>query len=38
LNPGWTQYDQLKELVAGARKDGCKACAEAASVKNEKKS
>src|SRR5208337_4802305 len=38
MNPGWTQYDQLKELVAGARKDGCKACAEAASVKNEKKS
>jgi protein-disulfide isomerase len=27
VNPGWTQYDQLKELVAGARKDGCKACA-----------
>ena len=27
VNPGWTQYDQLKELVAAARKDGCKACA-----------
>ena len=29
VNPGWTQYEQLKELVAGARKDGCKACAAA---------
>jgi len=38
MNPGWTQYDQLKELVAGARKDGCKACAEATGVKDDKKS
>ncbi|MGO9484472.1 MAG: DsbA family protein [Rhodomicrobium sp.] len=26
VNPGWTQYDQLKELVAESRKEGCKAC------------
>lgn len=38
INPGWTQYDQLKELVADARKDGCKACAAAASAKDDKKS
>ena len=38
MNPGWTQYEQLKELVANSRKDGCKACAEAAGVKDEKKS
>ncbi len=38
MNPGWTRYDQLKELVDEARKDGCKACAEAKAVKDEKKS
>ncbi|MFY9642331.1 MAG: DsbA family protein [Rhodomicrobium sp.] len=38
INPGWTQYDQLEELVSEARKDGCKACAAAGSVKDEKKS
>ncbi|MGO9983214.1 MAG: DsbA family protein [Rhodomicrobium sp.] len=37
-NPGWMQYDQLKKLVGDARKDGCKACAEANAVKDEKKS
>jgi protein-disulfide isomerase len=25
-NPGWTRFDQLKQLVDEARKDGCKAC------------
>jgi len=38
VNPGWTKYDQLKELVENARKAGCKACAEAASVNDAKKS
>jgi protein-disulfide isomerase len=37
-NPGWTRYEQLKELVEDARKAGCKACAGASSVKDEKKS
>ncbi len=38
INPGWTQYDQLQELVSDARKDGCKACAAANGAKDEKKS
>ncbi len=38
INPGWTQYDQLEELVSAARKEGCKACAAADSVKDDKKS
>ncbi len=38
LNPGWTQFDQLEELVAQARKDGCKACAATEGAKDEKKS
>ncbi len=40
-NPGAADYDQLKQLVEDARKDGCKACAEAAApagAKDEKKS
>ncbi len=40
-NPGAADYDQLKQLVDEARKDGCKACAEAAApagAKEEKKS
>jgi protein-disulfide isomerase len=37
VNPGWTQFDQLKELVGDARK-GCKACADASGAKAEKKS
>ncbi len=37
-NPGWTQFDQLKELVGDARKAGCKACAAEHSAKDEKKS
>jgi protein-disulfide isomerase len=40
-NPGAADYDQLKQLVDDARKDGCKACAEAAApngAKDEKKS
>ncbi len=40
-NPGAADYDQLKQLVDETRKDGCKACAEAASpssAKDEKKS
>ncbi len=38
LNPGWTQFEQLKELVSEARKEGCKACAAAGSAKDDKKS
>lgn len=38
INPGWTQYDQLKELVTEARKNGCKACSGADGAKDEKKS
>ena len=38
VNPGWTQYEQLKDLVSEARKDGCKSCAAAGGVKEEKKS
>ena len=38
VNPGWTQYEQLKDLVSEARKDGCKSCAAADGVKDEKKS
>ncbi len=38
INPGWTQYDQLEELVSDVRKEGCKACAAAGSAKDEKKS
>ena len=38
VNPGWTQYEQLKDLVSEARKDGCKSCAAAGGVKDEKKS
>jgi protein-disulfide isomerase len=37
-NPGWTRYEQLKELVEDARKAGCKACAGGSSAKDEKKS
>ncbi len=37
-NPGWTKYEQLKELVDDARKTGCKACVSANSAKDEKKS
>jgi protein-disulfide isomerase len=37
-NPGWTRYEQLKELVEDARKAGCKACAAASGAKDEKKS
>jgi protein-disulfide isomerase len=37
VNPGWTQYEQLKDLVSEARKD-CKSCAAADGVKDEKKS
>ena len=38
VNPGWTQYDQLKDFVSEARKEGCKACAAAGSEKDGKKS
>ncbi len=38
VNPGWTQYDQLKDFISEARKDGCKACAAAAGEKDGKKS
>lgn len=38
LNPGWTQFDQLEELVADVRKDGCKACAAASGANDGKKS
>ena len=38
VNPGWTQYDQLKDLVSEARKEGCKACAAAGGEKDGKKS
>jgi protein-disulfide isomerase len=38
VNPGWTQYEQLKEFVAQARKDGCKACAGAGAAGDGKKS
>jgi protein-disulfide isomerase len=38
VNPGWTQYDQLKDLVSETRKDGCKACGAAGSAKDDKKS
>jgi protein-disulfide isomerase len=37
ISPGWNQYDQLKELVAAARKDGCKACSGLDGAKDEKK-
>jgi protein-disulfide isomerase len=40
-NPGAADYDQLKQLVDETRKEGCKACAEAAApagAKDEKKS
>lgn len=40
-NPGAADYDQLKQLVETARKEGCKACSEAAlpsGAKDEKKS
>jgi protein-disulfide isomerase len=37
-NPGWTRYEELKDLVDAARKDGCKACAGADGAKDEKKS
>ncbi len=37
-NPGWTRYEQLKDLVDEARKAGCKACAAASGAKDEKKS
>ncbi len=41
-NPGAADYDQLKQLVDNARKEGCKACADASSApsgaKDEKKS
>ena len=38
VNPGWTQYEQLKEFVSEARKDGCKSCAAAGGAKDGKKS
>ena len=38
ISPGWNQYDQLKELVAGVRKEGCKACSGEGGVKDGKKS
>jgi protein-disulfide isomerase len=38
VNPGWTQYEQLKEFVSEARKNGCQACAAAGGVKDDKKS
>lgn len=38
MSPGWTQFEQLEELVADARKEGCKACAAANGAKDEKKS
>ncbi len=38
VNPGWTQYDQLKDLISEARKEGCKACAAAGGEKDGKKS
>ena len=40
-NPGAADYDQLKQFVDETRKDGCKACGEAATpagAKDEKKS
>jgi protein-disulfide isomerase len=37
-NPGWTRYEELKELVDGTRKGGCKACTAADGAKDEKKS
>ncbi len=38
VNPGWTQFEQLKEMVSEARKSGCKTCDAAGSAKNGKKS
>jgi len=38
INPGWTRFEQLKELVSEARKDGCKTCDAAGSAKGDKKS
>ncbi|MFT4078005.1 DsbA family protein [Rhodomicrobium lacus] len=41
VNPGAADFDTLKQIVEETRKDGCKACAEAASApgaKEEKKS
>ena len=37
-NPGWTRFDELKDLVGDARKAGCKACGAADGAKDEKKS
>jgi protein-disulfide isomerase len=38
VNPGWTQFEQLKEFVSEACKGGCKSCAAAGSAKDDKKS
>ena len=38
VNPGWVQFEQLKEFVSEARKGGCKSCAAAGSAKEDKKS
>jgi protein-disulfide isomerase len=37
-NPGWTRFEELKDLVDATRKDGCKACTAADGAKDEKKS
>jgi protein-disulfide isomerase len=37
-NPGWTRFEELKELVDNTRKSGCKACSGIDSAKDEKKS
>lgn len=38
VNPGWTQFEQLKEMVSEARKDGCKTCDASGGAKAGKKS
>ncbi|MBI4723739.1 MAG: DsbA family protein [Rhodomicrobium sp.] len=38
MSPGWTRYDQLKQLVEETRKAGCKACTDGSAGKDEKKS
>jgi protein-disulfide isomerase len=37
-NPGWTRFEELKDLVGDVRKAGCKFCAAADGAKDEKKS
>ncbi len=37
-SPGYTRFEQLKQLTDEVRKDGCKACVEASGGKDDKKS